>query len=125
MFIAAKYGHLEPIKILIEEYNLSYTEPDYHGYSPLCASITLESPEVLLYFCSLYMRNGVSIDMDKLIECCRQYETTQNIGYLRQWLLEETSPGDRAKRVAYLASHLDSLINNMKKLKKEKKKLKA
>lgn len=41
VFIAAKYGHLDVLKILIDEYKLSYTEPDYHGYSPLCASVTL------------------------------------------------------------------------------------
>lgn len=42
VFIAAKYGHLEMIRLLIEEYGLDYQTPDINGYSPLAAAFTLE-----------------------------------------------------------------------------------
>lgn len=62
-FIAAKYGHLDILKLLIEKYNISYTDPDYHGYSPLCASITLDNKDVFCHLLDLYMKNKIDLEI--------------------------------------------------------------
>jgi len=56
-FVAAKYGHLDTLKILIEEFNCDYEEPSCYGVSPLDASLTTESTDVSSYLLNLYFSN--------------------------------------------------------------------
>lgn len=40
VFIACKYGHLDILKILVEEYHCNFLEETVQGYTPLMAALT-------------------------------------------------------------------------------------
>lgn len=107
-FIAAKYGHLEILKILVQEYNISYTEPDYHGYNSLCAAVTLEDHGVFSYLLDLYLANKIDLELDKIVESCKYFDTSENIIFFKRWLEDKNveSKKERENKVIYLLNKL-------------------